>query len=392
MRKLVLLVTFLMLMLSALSCAQAPTLQSNTGNAPSGAQGFPAVKPTIPQTTPSSPSAAAPSGSSQQPADIAARLIVRNGEMLVMVDNIKAAVDQIAQLAEQKKGFVVSSQVSPSGQGGTESITIRVPAEEFENTIKAITALAVELKSQSTSSRDVTQEYTDLNSRLTNLQATEQQYLKILEKATTIQEILDVQKELSNTRGQIEETKGQIQYLQQTSSTSQITVSLQQSKLMARIAVSRVVADVEQSISFSPDIAGGFTPLSYEWNFGDKSTSTETNPTHSYVSTGNFNVTLKVTDARGNSVTDKTNIVISGGWNGGSVARAAWRALLMFGKVVLNIVIWIGIFSPVWIIGGGLAILLRWWGKKKRQRGSPALSEAADSQPGSPAPTQDKTV
>jgi len=62
-----------------------------------------------------------------------------------------------------------------------------------------------------------------------------------------------------------------------------------------------------------------------------------------------------VTDDRGNKDTEiKTEYIsIEPGWNAGSVARAAWNGLAMFGKVLLNVLIWLGIFSPVWIVGGG---------------------------------------
>jgi len=53
-------------------------------------------------------------------------LLCRNGDMTVMVDDINNAIDRISQLAVQKKGFVVSSKVSPSGQGTTGSISIRI--------------------------------------------------------------------------------------------------------------------------------------------------------------------------------------------------------------------------------------------------------------------------
>jgi hypothetical protein len=320
-------------------------------------------------------------GNSQTAPDTAARLIVRNASIDMMVDDIATAVDRISSLAEQKKGFVVSSQVSPSAQGTVGSITVRIPAEEFGNTMKAIEAMAAQVKSQSTSSKDVTQEHTDLNSRLTNLQATEQQYLKILSQANTIQDILNVQRELSNTREQIDLVKGQIQYLQQTSATSLISVSLKQSRLAAMIVISQTMANVDEGIAFLPQVSGGFTPFSYQWSFGDKSTSTEANPTHSYGSSGTFLATLKVTDGRENTVTDKISIVISGGWNGGNVARSAWRALVGFFKVVANVLIWLGIFSPVWIIVAGLAVFFNWRSKKTRKRkpGTPA-----DTSGGSP--------
>ncbi|MDO8577579.1 MAG: DUF4349 domain-containing protein [Dehalococcoidales bacterium] len=363
------------IILLVVSCSAAPRA---TETAPSGSRGeattppreaptvpSPAGIPSLPTTTP--PAIPQISGDiAQQAQDITARLIVRNGSMLIMVDDIKNAVAQITTLTEQKKGFVVSSQIPPIEQGSTGSIVIRVPADEFENAMSAISGFAQEVKSQSTSANDVMQQYTDLNSRLNNLLATEQQFLVILGKATTVTDILSVQRELQKTREDIEVTKGQIQYLEQTSSTSLITITLQQSKLIVKFTPERPLVDVDETISFRADITGGFSPFSYEWNFGDKVTSNKQVPTHSYATAADRKVTLKVTDSHGNVATDERTVTVTGGWSGNSVARTAWRALSMSGRVVLNVLIWVGIFSPVWLTIGGIVIFFRWRSRRKK--------------------------
>jgi len=82
--------------------------------------------------------------------------------------------------------------------------------------------------------------FVDLTAKLKNLEATEQQLLKIMEKAEKVEDILAIQRELTNTRQQIEQTKGRMQYLEQTSATSLIEVSLEQSKLDAKFTVTAV--------------------------------------------------------------------------------------------------------------------------------------------------------
>ncbi|MBA7587985.1 hypothetical protein ES708_30033 [subsurface metagenome] len=87
--------------------------------------------------------------------------------------------------------------------------------------------LAVRVDSESTSSRDVTEEYIDIESRLKNAEATEQQYLALLKKAEAVEDILRIYESLSRVRQEIESIKGRMQYLERTSSMSLIDVRLE---------------------------------------------------------------------------------------------------------------------------------------------------------------------
>jgi hypothetical protein len=155
------------------------------------------------------------------------RMIVRTGDMALVVEGVIQARDDIAQLAEGLKGYVVSSQISGEEAEMRGRISIRVPDEKFDQALTELRELAVRVKSESTSSQDVTQEYTDLQSRLRNAEATESQYLALLEKAKTVEDILKIYQNLSQVRQEIEQIKGQMQYLERTSSMSLISVRLE---------------------------------------------------------------------------------------------------------------------------------------------------------------------
>jgi len=105
-------------------------------------------------------------------------------------------------------------------------ISIRVPDDRFESVLAELRDLAVRVTSESTSSQDVTEEYVDLESRLKNAEATESQYLALLEKAEDVEDILSIYESLSHVRSEIEQIKGRMQYLERTSSMSLISVYL----------------------------------------------------------------------------------------------------------------------------------------------------------------------
>ncbi len=154
------------------------------------------------------------------------RLIVRTVTMSLLVKDVSGTIDSIAKMARDMGGFVVSSQITGQEDSRYGVISIRVPAEQTDAALAQLRSQAVRVETERTSSQDVTEEYVDLQSRLKNLEATEQQYLDLMKRAQTVDDTLKVQQQLTSTQSQIEQIKGKMQYLEQTSATSLITAEL----------------------------------------------------------------------------------------------------------------------------------------------------------------------
>ncbi len=297
------------------------------------------------------------------------RMIVRTGNMSLVVEDVPAAIEQITMMTDSFEGYVVSSSVFKQNERLVGSITIRVPAEHFNDATGALRKLAVDVTNENTSSKDVTEEYIDLEAKLKNLEATEAQLLRIMEKAEKVEDILAVQRELSNTRGEIDQTKARMQYLERTSATSLIQISLEQSKLDVQLYANKATVKERENIQFYANISGGFTPYSYEWDFGDGTTSTSETPSHTYKADGSYTVSLTVTDDKGNTdnQTRTDYITVIPGWSAGSIASNASNGLVTFGRVLANIFIWLGIFSPVWIVAGGIVYGIIYWRHRRKK-------------------------
>ncbi len=159
-------------------------------------------------------------------ADVEQR-VIKNASLNLVVDSVQEGIDRISVIAVAQKGFVQQSSVNERGDGTFSGyVTIRVPSDMFEAAMTEIKGIANVVKSESVSGQDVTEQYTDLEARLRNAKAQETTYLAILNRATSVEDILAVQRELSNVRYQIEALEGQRQYLENQTSFSTISVSL----------------------------------------------------------------------------------------------------------------------------------------------------------------------
>ena len=375
MKRLIIGLLLVMTLLVSVSCAGAPSEEEETAiekgrPAPEIEGGWVVVEEEAMFIAETAPPTAIEPGFDTGEQWATERMIVRTGDMSLVVEDVPVAIDEITWMADGFEGYVVSSRVWKERERLAGSIAIRVPAEHFDDAMRTLRELAVDVTSERTSSKDVTEEYVDLSAKLQNLEATEEQLLRIMEKAETVEDILDVQRELSRTRGEIEQTKARMQYLERTSATSLIDIRLEQSKLDVEFHAHRSRVKEREEIWFSSEIAGGFPPYSYEWDFGDGNTSTGENPSHSYKTAGSYTVSLTVVDDRGNADTETRDeyITVLTGWSAGSIASSAWDGLSTFGQVLADIFIWIGIFSPVWIIVGGIVGGIIYWRLRRRKK------------------------
>lgn len=153
------------------------------------------------------------------------RLIVKTGNLSLVVKDVQKAIDEIAKYTKESQGFVVSSSVNKYSTSLDGNITVRVPATTFEKSLNDFKAMG-EVSSENSYGDDITEEYIDLEARLKNLKATEEQFLAILKQAVKIEDVLAVQRELSYTRSEIERIEAQVKYLSQSAQLSTITIYL----------------------------------------------------------------------------------------------------------------------------------------------------------------------
>ncbi|HEX9548909.1 MAG TPA: DUF4349 domain-containing protein [Acidimicrobiales bacterium] len=136
--------------------------------------------------------------------------VVKTGDVQLRVQRgqLASAVNQLTSMSGGFGGYVADTKSSEGSNTPTADITLEVPVDQFDAALTRTRSLGKPI-SVSTTSKDVTAEYVDLDARIHSLQVTRDQFLQILAKATTIGDILAVQQQLSGVQTQLEELQGQ---------------------------------------------------------------------------------------------------------------------------------------------------------------------------------------
>ena len=199
------------------------------------------------------------------------RIVVRTVAMGLVVSGIQASMDEVAAVANGMGGWTVSSERSDDFSG---NIAVRVPAERLDEAIARIRDIAVEVESEVTTSKDVTAEYFDSQSRLRNLRATATAMLNLLEQASDARDALDIRESLSEVQEEIEVLLGRLKLLEETSAFSLINVAMQVERVDLRVDAGpdRTVS-IGQTLRFKANFRPPADSSDYlvEWDFGDRS-------------------------------------------------------------------------------------------------------------------------
>src|SRR5438477_9341094 len=220
MRKLALLIAAPLVLIAACSAASTSTQgRSSEGGAPApaavdSASGF------------SGNAASAPDKGIPTVVVSADRNLILTAKIDMRSKDPWATSDRAQAIASGLDGDVLNLTQSGTADTRSASLTIRVPSSRFGDALQQLKSLEGEIQTSGVSAQDVTDQFVDLQARLTAKQAEEQRYLAILTKANTIDEILKVDASLSNVRTQIEQLTGQINSIKQRTDYSTISMSI----------------------------------------------------------------------------------------------------------------------------------------------------------------------
>ena len=159
------------------------------------------------------------------------RKIIRNAELTLEADSPEDVQNKITSIAEGKGGFVIESQRKTSDTKATKTdvvmMTVRIPAGKFDESLEEIRKTASRIIIEDVKGQDVTEEFIDIEARLKTQKALEAQFLEIMKQAKTVEDALNVQREIAEVRGEIEKVEGRKRFLENQSDFSTFKIRLQ---------------------------------------------------------------------------------------------------------------------------------------------------------------------
>ena len=234
----------------------------------------------MPAQMPAAPAAAAAKVAQQlgQSVDISIqptnRIIVRNADLVVESNDPAATIDAIGALAVSRGGWVVNSNTIE--EGSYYHITVRIPAEILDSAIEQISSNVAKVVSSQSDSTDFTEEYIDLGARRSTVQETVDALTTLLrnENYDSVQELLEVQREITNWQSELERIDGRLAFISESAAYSRLTVTVNRSPVPMRVDVGE---DVHVGIGVGRKYTARFYPpedydnFEITWDFGDGS-------------------------------------------------------------------------------------------------------------------------
>ena len=159
--------------------------------------------------------------------NIEEKKIQRNANLSIEVKNLDESVNKLNEII-----LLLNAEIISSNKGGADfgqpysNIRIRVASNNLNSAIEEFKKLATKIISENIFTNDVSEEFIDTEARLNIMKSTEDRFNLLLLKSETIEEIIQVEKELMRIRGDIESLEGRLNYLSKTTDTSEINLNL----------------------------------------------------------------------------------------------------------------------------------------------------------------------
>lgn len=181
-------------------------------------------------TMPAMNEAQSSGGNQQTDIEIKSQKIIRNGSMNLSVKDALKAKAEVDVILKKYKAYVGNEQLDNNDYQTSYHLQIRVPALQMDSLVAGLEAMEGTVTFKSINASDVTEEYIDLETRLTNKRSYLDQYRQLLKSARSIEDILKVREQIRVLEEEIESVEGRLRYLNNQIDLSTLDLTLLEKK------------------------------------------------------------------------------------------------------------------------------------------------------------------
>lgn len=162
------------------------------------------------------------------------RMVIYHAQLGLEVKDFQASMAAMEKKAQEYGGYVVESNTYRDGEetySGT--LTVRIPQKNFRSFLDDAEGMALDVYDRVVNGEDVTEEYVDLESRLKSKRVVEARLLTFMENAEKTEDLLKISSDLARVQEEIEQLLGRMKYLENQSSLSTVTITMNEDKLVS---------------------------------------------------------------------------------------------------------------------------------------------------------------
>ncbi len=148
------------------------------------------------------------------------RKLIKTAQLSIQVNDMEMSSRTLDSLLKIYQAYISQDDFQNSPNRKNRTLTIRVPAEQLDGLVIRLVGMGEYLAQRSVYVRDVSEQYTDTELRLKSKRAVLDQYLKLLDRAQKMEDVLKIENEIRVIREEIEAKEGQLRYM-----SNQVTLS-----------------------------------------------------------------------------------------------------------------------------------------------------------------------
>ncbi|WP_439152637.1 DUF4349 domain-containing protein [Winogradskyella sp.] len=163
--------------------------------------------------------------------------LIKESYLAFQTEDLDKSYQEIVAIVKKNNGYIQDDSADKGYNRISRLITLRIPTNNFQSAVDDISSTVDFFDSKRISSKDVTEEFIDLEARLKAKRTLEERYLDLLKKAKNVKEVLEIERELSKIREEIEAKQGRLKYLKNKVSLS--TIQIQFYKISSETGVTK---------------------------------------------------------------------------------------------------------------------------------------------------------